>query len=193
MQICDHVNGHGWCPNIVNELTHLSPGKCEGAIWPSLSPCTVINPILLTPGKCGDYFKSVLFKLLIQNSSLGAHCKIVLRWMPQNLMSEKSTLVQVMAWCRQATSHYLDQCCPRSLMPYGIISPWWVNVEKVRLWNTNCTITFVVVCRLCCRRRSWRDAVVTRRKTTHCGQASKQDKIQGSQWSPCLQWQNQKK
>ena len=26
-----------------------------------------------------------------------------------------STLVQVMAWCRQATSHYLSQCWPKSL------------------------------------------------------------------------------
>ena len=25
---------------------------------------------------------------------------------------DKSTLVQVMAWCRQATSHYLNQCWP---------------------------------------------------------------------------------
>ena len=39
----------------------------------------------------------------------------------------KSTLVQVMAWCRQATSHYLSQCWPRSLSPYGVIRPQWVN------------------------------------------------------------------
>ena len=25
----------------------------------------------------------------------------------------------VMAWCRQATSHYLSQCWPRSMSPYG--------------------------------------------------------------------------
>ena len=34
-------------------------------------------------------------------------------WMPQDLTDDKSTLVQVMAWCRQATSHYLNQCWPR--------------------------------------------------------------------------------
>ena len=28
----------------------------------------------------------------------------------QYLTNEKPTLVQVMAWCRQATSHYLSQC-----------------------------------------------------------------------------------
>ena len=32
-----------------------------------------------------------------------------------------------MAWCRQATSHYLSQCWPRSLSPYGITKPQWVN------------------------------------------------------------------
>ena len=32
--------------------------------------------------------------------------------MPWDLTEDKSTLVQVMAWCRQATSHYLSQCWP---------------------------------------------------------------------------------
>ena len=32
-----------------------------------------------------------------------------------------------MAWCRQATSHYLSQCWPSSLSPYGVTTPQWVN------------------------------------------------------------------
>ena len=32
-----------------------------------------------------------------------------------------------MAWCRQATSHYLNQCWPRSLPPYGVTRPQWVK------------------------------------------------------------------
>ena len=47
--------------------------------------------------------------------------------MPQDLTDDKSTLVQVMAWCRQATSHYLNQCWPRSPMPYGVTRPQCVN------------------------------------------------------------------
>ena len=31
-----------------------------------------------------------------------------------------SILVQVMAWCRQASSHYLNQCWLRSILPYGV-------------------------------------------------------------------------
>ena len=52
-------------------------------------------------------------------------------WMPWNLTDDKSTLVQVMAWCRQATSHYLSQCWPRSLLPHGVTRPQWVNSTVV--------------------------------------------------------------
>ena len=43
--------------------------------------------------------------------------------MPIDLTDDKSTLVQVMAWCRQATSHYLSQCWPSSMTPYGVTRP----------------------------------------------------------------------
>ena len=46
--------------------------------------------------------------------------------MPLDL-TDKLTLVQVMAWCRQATSHYLNQCWPKSLPPYGVTRPQWVK------------------------------------------------------------------
>ena len=48
------------------------------------------------------------------------------------LMIDKSTLVQVMAWCRQATSHYLSQCWLKSLSPYGLARTQWVNTLKPR-------------------------------------------------------------
>ena len=32
-----------------------------------------------------------------------------------------------MAWCHQATSHYLNQCWPKSPTPYGVTRPQWVN------------------------------------------------------------------
>ena len=54
-------------------------------------------------------------------------CEIAIRWMLLDLTDDKSTLVQVMDWCRQATSHYLCQCWPRSMWPYGFIRPQWVN------------------------------------------------------------------
>ena len=65
-----------------------------------------------------QWFLTVL-QLIIQNSGLGTWCEVYFMWMPQNLTNEKSTLVQVMAWCHQATSHYLSQCWPRVLLNRG--------------------------------------------------------------------------
>ena len=48
-------------------------------------------------------------------------------------LTDKSTLVQVMAWCRQAPSHYLSQCWPRSASPYGVTRPQWVKHAHM-LW-----------------------------------------------------------
>ena len=40
--------------------------------------------------------------------------------MLQYLTNKKSTLVQVMAWCHQATINYLSQCWPRPMSSYGV-------------------------------------------------------------------------
>ena len=48
--------------------------------------------------------------------------------MSLDLTHDKSILVQVMAWCHQATSHYLSQCWPSSMLPYGVATrPQVVN------------------------------------------------------------------
>ena len=52
---------------------------------------------------------------------------IAVRWMSFVLIDDKSTLVQLMAWCRQATSHYQSQCWPSFMSPYGVTRPQWVN------------------------------------------------------------------
>ena len=48
-------------------------------------------------------------------------------WMSLDFTDDQSTLVQVMAWCHQATSHYLNHCWPRSPTPYVITRPQWVK------------------------------------------------------------------
>ena len=51
--------------------------------------------------------------------------------------------VQIMAWCRQAASHYLSQCWPRSLSPYGVTIPQWINVHgHVSIPTTNKAFPF---------------------------------------------------
>ena len=62
----------------------------------------------------------------------GISCEISIRLLSLDLTDDKSTLVQVMAWCRQVTSHYLNQCWPRSWIPYGITRPQRANILRQR-------------------------------------------------------------
>ena len=84
----------------------------------------------LAPRRFQFNFRKVIFKLNLVNGGWGISYEIVLRWMPLDFADDKSTLVQVMAWCHQATSHYLSQCWPRSVLPYGVTRPQWVNVKN---------------------------------------------------------------
>ena len=80
-------------------------------------------------------FKNVIFNFAIVIGIFKSSYDNVLRWMPHDLTDDKSTLVQVMAWCRQATSHYLNQCWPRSPTPYAVTRPQWVNPVWVDYGN----------------------------------------------------------
>ena len=61
------------------------------------------------------HLRWIIFKPVLVIDGWGMSCEIALRLMSLDLTDDKSTLVQVMAWCRQATSHYLSQCWPRSM------------------------------------------------------------------------------
>ena len=76
----------------------------------------------LVPGKFEWYFRYLIFQIISVIDDWGISCGLALRWMSLDLTVDKSALVQVMAWCRQATSHYLSQCWPWSLSPYGVTS-----------------------------------------------------------------------
>ena len=70
------------------------------------------------------------------SNSICEDCKIIVTWLPQNSTADKSTLVQVMVWCRQATSHYLSQCLFRSMPSYGITRPQWVKtIEYITVYS----------------------------------------------------------
>ena len=57
-----------------------------------------------------------------QNMSTCMLCFVL--WMPQKFTIEKPALVQVMAWCHRATSHYLSQCSPKAMS------------QKASLWSS---------------------------------------------------------
>ena len=91
------------------------------------------------------------------NGGWGISFEIALRWMPLDLADDKSTLVQVMAWCRQATSHYLSQCWPRFMSPNGATRPQWncwrMNkmgdiFQEIKLMVFNLYVTFKFYCNL---------------------------------------------
>ena len=95
----------------------------------------------------------------------GISCKIALIWMSLDFAGDQSTLVQVMARCRQATSHYLSQCWPRSVSPYGVIRPqwgnchWWVWVQRFHHWM-RCWCNHVS------RRNHWGEILICNQFTT---------------------------
>ena len=82
----------------------------------------------LAPGKSECDSKNGIFNLILLIDVYRSSHDNVLQLMPQDLTDDNSTLVQVMAWCRQATSHYLSQWWLSLLSPYGVARPQWVNL-----------------------------------------------------------------
>ena len=89
-----------WCHNATISFTHINS---------------------FSPGKCIKIFKNIILYDIFCQIILHIYSKIAPVWDANNL---KSPLVQVMAWCHQATSHYLSQWWPRL---YVITRPQWVN------------------------------------------------------------------
>ena len=85
--------------------------------------------IWLTHWPLGPFNQSLdvwILKVNLVIDGWGTSYEIALNWMTQD-SNGKSTLFQVMAWCCQAASHYLGQYWPRSVVPYSITRPQWVN------------------------------------------------------------------
>ena len=80
----------------------------------------------LATGKFESKFRYVIFTWISVIDDWGIPCEIALIWMSLDFTDDQSTL----AWCRQATSHYLGQCWPRSFSPYGVNRPQWVNSSR---------------------------------------------------------------
>ena len=93
-------------------------------------PCLLHHINSLVSGKFELNFRHVIFKQILVIDGWGISCEIVLIWMSLDFTDNHLTLVQVMAWCRQAPSHYLSQCWPRSLSPYGVTRPhnYWMEI-----------------------------------------------------------------
>ena len=71
----------------------------------------------------------------------GMSHEIARRWMSVKLKGEKSTLVQVMAWCRQVTNYYPSQCGARSVSPCVVNVPQWLNITFNIIYSKQLTQT----------------------------------------------------
>ena len=65
----------------------------------------------------------------------GISCEIALAYLSLDWTDDELKLVHAMAWCHQATSHYLIQCWPIYVWPYGITTPQWVKFHS--MYKTN--------------------------------------------------------
>ena len=62
-------------------------------------------------------------------------------------LDDKSALVKVTAWCRQATSHYLNQCWPSLMSLYGVIRLQWAKFQiRYPSFTINVILLYAVSC-----------------------------------------------
>ena len=77
----------------------------------------------------------------------------------QDTTNNRSTLAWAMAWCR----HNLNQCWPRSMSPYGVTRPLWIN-SSTSLWNKKKekrSLTGARCCQLLCVQRCLCNILIT--------------------------------
>ena len=105
-----------WISSSPSWMTNL-PSDHSVAIWKQND---MININSLASRRHGSNFKIAIFE------HTDSAYERFLRNYSENIFYDMSTLARVMAWCRQATSHYQNQCLPWSILPYGVIRPQWV-------------------------------------------------------------------
>ena len=88
----------------------------------------------LAPGRFEWNFRHVLFKLMFVIDGWGILCEIALIWMSLDFTDDQSTLVQVMAWSRQAPSHYLSQCPITNALGYEALPEPMLTQISVAIW-----------------------------------------------------------
>ena len=88
----------------------------------------------LTTGRCYNNFKSIISTHMLWIKFMST--EIPLTWMSQNAFDDKSTLVQVMAWCQQAKTYYSNQCW--SDLWHHMVSP---GHNELKTQNCQCSFS----------------------------------------------------
>ena len=129
---------HSWLANITSsdDLVRLDSKPIPEptliqryvAIWRNKA---TMNFNSLAPGRPWCHFKTAIFNLVLLIGIFTLSKDNALRWMSWDITDDKSTLVQVMAWCHQAASNYMSQCWPSSMSPYGVTRPQLILMARV--------------------------------------------------------------
>ena len=85
----------------------------------------------LLPGRCGCDFKCLLVYKTFNDWCVWIFFEIALLWMSADLLCNKSTLVEVMAWYCHTPSHYLNLCWPSSMTCMVCSKSKRVNIATV--------------------------------------------------------------
>ena len=109
----------------------------------SFSPSYILFTIITHSHLCLTSFisyRNIIPVLFIDSLASGSNCSnfhwVIFKHINYHLehfkwnwflVTDMSTVVQVMAWCHQTPSHYLNQCWPRSSLPYGVTRPQLVK------------------------------------------------------------------
>ena len=86
---------------------------------------SLVNSLALRRCSCNS--KCLILKHIFGINFLCISSEIAIRWMLQIFLDGEFTLVQLMAWCHQSPSHYLNHCWPSCITSYGITRVQWVN------------------------------------------------------------------
>ena len=112
-------------------------------------PCNSIGINWLVPGKHACNVRSVIFKPIVEIDISSSFCETDLWWMPQNIFNNMPASVQVLAWCHQATSHYLSQCWYRSMWLCGVNRPHFYDKSRCVLRSSSlpcCNLSINPLC-----------------------------------------------
>ena len=114
-------------------LWHGLISTSKGFLWDVIThPCpnphgsvdsTYISLNALAPARCGNNFAFMFLKHTAVTHLWIISCGNDPSMNATELADDKSTSVQVMVWCRQATCNYLSQCWLKSMLLYGIARP----------------------------------------------------------------------
>ena len=127
-----------------NFVSQIRKSKYNTLFSLSEVPYLIGPPLTHWPWEILMKFQIINLQLTLVIDGWCISCEIALRWLLLDLNDDKSTSVQLMAWCCQAKKHYLSHCWPRFRFQYVTV-PHWDNKCHSVLIVLNRGTTFSVL------------------------------------------------